>query len=190
MKTRIIIVDDDWDYLELLKGKLVSSGFTNLRIEDDPLRVREIFEKGQEYEIALIDVTMPNMNGIELLEVVKNISPRTECIMVTALNDARLAVECLKKGAYDYLVKPINREDLMFSLNRALERKRLLDILDIEKSKTLPEIEHKKAFEPITTQSPKVLRVLKEAELHAASNVPVLIAASVRWRKNIFFLFF
>ena len=93
MKPRIIIVDDDWDYLELLKGKLISSGFNNLRIEDDPLNVREIFEKGQSFDIALIDVTMPNMGGIELLEVVKNISPRTECIMVTALNDARLAVE-------------------------------------------------------------------------------------------------
>lgn len=176
METQIIIVDDDWDYLELLKRKLISSGFKNLWIEDDPLKVREIFEKGQAFDIALIDVTMPNMDGLELLEVVKNISPRTECIMVTALNDARLAVECLKKGAYDYLVKPINREDLMFSLNRTLERKRLLDILDIGKSKTLPELKHKQAFQPIITQSPKVLRVLKEAELHAGSDVPVLIA--------------
>lgn len=176
METRIIIVDDDWDYLELLKGKLISSGFKNLWIEDDSLKVKDIFESGQGFDIALIDVTMPNMDGLELLDVVKNISPRTECIMVTALNDARLAVECLKKGAYDYLVKPINREDLMFSLNRTLERKRLLDILDIGKSKTLPELKHKEAFQPIITQSPKVLRVLKEAELHAGSDVPVLIA--------------
>ena len=65
METRIIIVDDDWDYLELLKGKLISSGFKNLWIEDDPLKVREIFEKGQAFDIALIDVTMPNMDGLE-----------------------------------------------------------------------------------------------------------------------------
>jgi DNA-binding NtrC family response regulator len=176
METRIIIVDDDWDYLELLKGKLISSGFKNLWIEDDPLNVREIFEKGQDFDIALIDVTMPNMDGIELLEVVKNISPRTECIMVTALNDARLAVECLKKGAYDYLVKPITREDLVFALNRAMERRRLLDILDIGKSKTLPELKHKQAFQSIMTRSPNVLRILKEGELHAGSDVPMLIA--------------
>jgi DNA-binding NtrC family response regulator len=142
---------------------------------DDPLKAKAIFENDRVFDIALIDVTMPNMDGLELLEIVKSISPRTECIMITALNDARLAVECLKKGAYDYLVKPISREDLMFSLNRTLERKRLLDILDIGKSKTLPELKHKEAFQPIITESPNVIRVLKEAELHAGSDVPVLI---------------
>ncbi|OGP62969.1 MAG: hypothetical protein A2V65_03060 [Deltaproteobacteria bacterium RBG_13_49_15] len=175
METRIIVVDDDWDYLELLKGKLISSGFQNIRIEDDPLKAKSLFESGRIFDIALVDVTMPAMNGLELLEAIKNISPRTECVMITAINDARLAVECLKKGAYDYLVKPISREDLVFALNRTMERKRLLDILDIGKSRTMSEIIHKEAFQPILTRSPKVFRVLKEAELHAGSDVPVLI---------------
>jgi DNA-binding NtrC family response regulator len=175
MDTRIFIVDDDPDYLDLLKGKLISSGFKNVWIEDDPLKAKSRFEAGEVFDIALIDKTMPYMDGIELLEVIKNLSPRTECIMVTAVNDARVAVECLKKGAYDYLVKPIMREDLIFALNRTLERKRLLDILDIGKSKTLPELRHKEAFEPILTRSSKVIRVLKEAELHAGSDVPLLI---------------
>lgn len=84
----------------------------------------------------MIDMTMPGMGGIELLEVIKNTSPRTECIMVTAVNEARVAVQCLNKGAYDYLVKTISQEDLVFSMKRTLERKRLLDILDIEKNKS------------------------------------------------------
>lgn len=115
------------------------------------------------------------MDGIELLETIKNISPKTECIMVTAVNEARVAVECLNKGAYDYLVKPISQEDLIFSMKRTLERKRLLDILDIEKSKILPQLIDTEPFEPIITRSQKVLKVLKEAELHANSDVPVLI---------------
>ena len=53
--------------------------------------------------------------------------------MVTAINEARTAVECLKKGAYDYLVKPVAKDVLALTLPRALERKRLLDILDMEK---------------------------------------------------------
>jgi DNA-binding NtrC family response regulator len=56
--------------------------------------------------------------------------------MVTAVNEARVAVQCLNKGACDYLVKTISQEDLVFSMKRTLERKRLLDILDIEKNKS------------------------------------------------------
>ncbi len=83
-------------------------------------------------------MTMPDMDGIKLLEMIKNISPRTECIMVTAVNEARVAVDCLKRGAYDYRVKPIAREDLALSIHRALERKRLLDVLDVKKRLPCP----------------------------------------------------
>jgi DNA-binding NtrC family response regulator len=120
-------------------------------------------------------MTMPEMSGMELLEVIKAVSPSTECLMVTAINEARVAVECLRKGAYDYLVKPVTKEALALAVQRALERKRLRDILDLEKRDTLPAITRKAPFRPIITQSRTVLRVLMEAELHAASNVPVLI---------------
>jgi len=123
----------------------------------------------------MIDVTMPFMNGVGLLELIKKTSPNTECIMVTAKNDAKVAVQCMKKGAYDYLVKPISRDELVLTINRALERKRLLDIIDLEKKKTLPKLIHAEAFKPIVTRSDKLLKVLKEAELHAVSDVPVLI---------------
>jgi len=175
MNNPLILVDDDRDFLETLKRRLTDAGFKNVRTEKDPLKAVALFEKGEVFDIALIDMSMPGMNGIELLEVIKNISPRTECIMVTAVNEARVAVECLNKGAYDYLVKPIPQEDLVFSMNRTLERKRLLDILDIEKSKTLPRLIDPAPFKPIITRSPKVLKVLKEAELHAGSDVPILI---------------
>jgi len=175
MNNSIILVDDDLDFLETLKKRLINSGFKNIHTEDDPLKAALLFEKGEVFDIALIDMTMPGMNGIELLETIKTMSPRTECIMLTAVNDARNAVECIKKGAYDYLLKPIAQEDLVFSMQRTLERKRLLDILDIEKSKTLPRLINPEPFKPIVTQSHKVLRILKEAELHAGSDVPVLI---------------
>lgn len=175
MDNNIIVIDDDFDFLEILKGHLLNSGFKNIRTEDNPLNVASLFEKGEDFDIALIDMTMPDIGGLDLLEIIKNISPRTECIMVTAVNEARIAVECLKKGAYDYLLKPVSQEDLVFSMNRALEKKRLTDILDIGKSRTLPRLKNAEPFKPILTQSPKVLRILKEAELHAGSDVPLLI---------------
>ena len=175
MDNKIIVIDDDLDFLEILKGHLLNSGFNNIRTEDNSLNVASLFEKGEDFDIALIDMTMPGIDGLDLLEIIKNISPRTECIMVTAVNEARIAVECLNKGAYDYLVKPVSQGDLIFSMKRAMEKKRLLDILDIEKSQTLPQLVNKKPFKPIITRSQKVLRVLKEAELHAGSDVPLLI---------------
>jgi len=175
MDNTIIIVDDDPDFVEILKEKLKRIGFTNVRTEVDSVKAASLFERGQTFDVALIDMSMPDLNGTQLLERIKNTSPGTECIMVTAVNDARVAVDCLKKGAYDYLVKPIEREDLVLSIHRALERKRLLDILDVKKKASLPKLIYADTFKPIITRSHKMLRILKEAELHAKSDVPILI---------------
>jgi DNA-binding NtrC family response regulator len=175
MTPRILIVDDDWDFLELMKARLAGAGFQQVRIEDDPLKAADSIVAEEIFDIALIDMNMPEMDGFELLDLIKNNSPKTECIIVTAVNDVRVAVQCLRKGAYDYLVKPISEEDLVFSLKRTLEKKRLLEILNMEKSKKLPILSHPQAFQAIITQSSAMMRLLKEAELHAGSDVPILI---------------
>jgi DNA-binding NtrC family response regulator len=125
--------------------------------------------------LALLDMTMQELDGIQLLDIIKEVNPDTECIMVTAVNEAPVAVACLRQGAYDYLVKPVAKEDLALSLHRALEHKRLLDVLHIEKGSAVPELKQKKAFQAIKTVSHRMRRVLKEAELHAGSDVPILI---------------
>ncbi len=175
MDNSFILVDDDQDFLEILKGRLHRSGFQNVRTEDNPERAAALVEDGMGFDVALIDMTMPEMDGMTLLERIKAHSPKTECIMVTAVNEARVAVDCLKKGAYDYLVKPVQQEDLALAISRALEKKRLLDILDIEKSPTLPRLNRPEPFAPIITRSRNVMKVMKEAELHAASDAPLLI---------------
>jgi DNA-binding NtrC family response regulator len=109
------------------------------------------------------------------MEVIKTNQPHTECIMLTAVDDVRVAVKCLKKGAYDYLVKPISRDELAASINRAFEKKRLMDIVNIGKSLTVSNLTNPKAFEPIVTGNLTVQRILKEAELHARSSMPILI---------------
>jgi DNA-binding NtrC family response regulator len=175
MDNRILVVDDDRDYLDLIGKGLLAAGFQNVRVEDDPRQAALRFENGEDFDVAVVDMTMPELNGIELLQIIRNTSPNTECIMVTAVNEARTAVDCLKAGAYDYLVKPVAPADLVLSIRRGLERKRLLDILEIQKETALPDLTDADPFKPIITQSPKMARVLKEAELHAASDVPVLI---------------
>ncbi len=175
MDCRIIIIDDDVDFLESLHRGLTVSGFRNINIYQDPLEAAHFIQNDEGVDIALIDVTMPGMDGIELLDLIKSTQPRTECIMVTAVDDIRNAVKCLKKGAYDYLVKPISRDDLEASINRAVEKKRLMDIVNISKGATLPDLTNPEAFKSIVTGNLTVQRILKEAELHAKSNIPILI---------------
>lgn len=171
----ILVVDDEQPFLKSVQIGLQTSGFPNVHLESDPRNAAALFDQGYRFDVALLDVTMPYMNGMKLLELIKQKSPHTECLMLTALDKAKVAMDCLKKGAYDYLVKPMSKDELVLAINRALERKRLLNIVDLAKQKTPGELTHPEAFKPIVTGSEKMMRILKEAELHAASSVPVLI---------------
>ncbi|BBO92652.1 sigma-54-dependent transcriptional regulator [Desulfosarcina ovata] len=185
MESHIVVIDDEVDFLDSVRRGLITSGFKKVSLESDPMVIAQSLEAGKEYDIALIDITMPRLSGIELLERFKELSPQTECIMVTAIDEARVAVECLRKGAYDYLVKPISKEDLVLSLSRAIERKRLVDILDISKSNDVPSLRKPDAFAEIVTSDTLMFKILKEAELHAQSNVPILISGETGTGKEL-----
>jgi len=185
MQSRIFLIDDEQDFLESLERGLFMSGFRNIRTESDPRKAAAFFQQGEPVDIAIIDITMPGMTGVELLDCIRNSSPATECIMVTAADEASLAVSCIKKGAFDYRVKPLNMEELLIVIFKALERKNFLEIQRIGKQKKIPDLLFPEAFAPIVTQSEKMLQIMKEAELHAASKVPVLITGETGTGKEL-----
>jgi DNA-binding NtrC family response regulator len=185
MNNKILIVDDEIDFLNSLVRGLRTAGFKHIIPESNPDMAAQLVQQVTDIDVALIDITMPEMSGIELLDIIRGRSPKTECLMVTAIDEARVAVECLGKGAYDYLVKPISKEDLIITIKRALERKRLMDLLHIGKRRTAPPLNNPTAFSNIVTNSTTIFKILKEAELHAQSDLPILISGETGTGKEL-----
>ena len=184
MTNSILVIDDEEEFLASVRRALIISGHKDITLVSDPTLVTDLLHRDADFDVAVLDMTMPAMNGIEVLTLIKAISPFTECIMVTARDEARIAVDCLQKGAYDYLVKPIGADDFVRVVAHALERKRLLDIVELGKKHIRKKSDHA-AFQSIITRSSTMYVILREAELHAASEIPVLISGETGTGKEL-----
>jgi len=117
MNHSVIVIDDEQDFLDSMKRCLQMAGITNIRLDPDPMNAVEALESGQVFDLALIDVNMPGMNGKDLLKKFRERTPHTVCLMVTGMADVRLAVECMKLGAADYIQKPFTPDEFLSILN-------------------------------------------------------------------------
>ncbi len=123
MDTRILVVDDEGGIRSLLCLSLAKLGFAYDEASNAEKALAKLAQV--EYSLLLLDISMPGMSGRELLPIVKSKYPDTAIIMVTALTDTSLAIQCMKEGAYDYISKPFEFASLSSSINRALEKRRL-----------------------------------------------------------------
>jgi putative two-component system response regulator len=119
----ILLVDDEEMIRRLLSQKLSPEGY---RCEQ-AANAEQALEKLKKYSIDLVilDIKMPGKSGMQLLPEIKAKYPDTAVIMATAVDDAGTAINCMKAGAYDYVTKPFNLEEVSFSVARALEKRRL-----------------------------------------------------------------
>jgi DNA-binding NtrC family response regulator len=185
VKTSILVVDDEAAFLDSVVRMLRLEGYKEVTPVSDPTQVEGLLED-RTFDAALLDVTMPEMDGIDVLKAIKERSPETECVMVTANESIPLVIKAVKAGAYDYLVKPITPEQLVHALDRALEHKRLLESLRLRSSRAVNRVlDNPELFREIVTGDEQMLRLLREAELHAASNIPVLITGETGVGKEL-----
>ena len=121
MKKRILLVDDERDFVEALAERLrnrdfdVTTAFTG----------EEALERLKEYnfDVAIVDVKMPGLDGIETLRGIKKLKPLTEVLMLTGHGTVETAIEGMKHGAYDFLMKPCEMDTLLEKIGDAYERK-------------------------------------------------------------------
>ena len=121
MKPRLLLVDDEEMFLEFLSRRLISYQYdvTICLSGEDALEM--MIE--HDFDVVILDVLMPGMDGVETLGEIKKIKPLTEVIMLTGHASRESGIEGMKLGAYGYLSKPCDTEDLIAKINKAYDRK-------------------------------------------------------------------
>ena len=117
MKTRVLLVDDEKDFVETLAQRLEVRGFDVKTCFSGDEALNLVQE--HEFDVIVLDVLMPGKDGIETLMEIKNIKPLTHVIMLTGNATVETAIEGMKLGAYDYLMKPTETEDLVKKISKA-----------------------------------------------------------------------
>ncbi|HEX9005790.1 MAG TPA: response regulator, partial [Bacteroidota bacterium] len=120
----ILVVDDEEAFRYMLSSLLQRSGYTVDTAVDGVAAINAVQTKL--YDAVLCDLKMPKVDGTEVLKFIKANFPSVEVVMLTGVADVRTAVECIRVGAYDYITKPTTADELLTSIQRAIERRQLV----------------------------------------------------------------
>jgi putative nucleotidyltransferase with HDIG domain len=123
-KFKILIVDDEEAIREVVSTLLEAQGYECASVSNG--RLAKDFLERNEVDIVLSDMMMPEMDGLSLVEWLRKAEPDIPAIMVTAMHDLSTALEAIRRGAYDYILKPFEKDQLHLGVRRALERRRLV----------------------------------------------------------------
>jgi DNA-binding NtrC family response regulator len=167
--TRILIVDDETIVRESLGSWFREEGYS----VDVAASAKEALEKLTitGWDIFLLDIRMPGMDGLELQRKIKESHPESTIIIMTAYASVETAVEAMKQGAYDYIVKPFDPDDLEHLVRNALERKQLVS----ENIQLRSKIDELNLFHEVVGNSSAMRRVLEQVAMVAASDTTALI---------------
>jgi len=171
----IVLVDDEEAILRSLTAVLLSNGYSNtIGISDS----REVMNTLSEREAAcvVLDLVMPVLSGQELLEQITREHPDLPVVVSTALNDVETAVECMKNGAFDFLVKPLDESRILSAVRRAIEMRDLRRENDLlREGLRAGALKNPEAFSAIITANQKMQSIFRYVEAIAGTSQPVLI---------------
>ena len=149
----VLMVDDEAQALDSFETALLLASINNIIRCQDSRDVMRLLSS-QEVEVMLLDLSMPHVSGEELLSLVTKDFPEVPVIIITGSNDVETAVECMKSGAFDYMVKPVEKSRLISGVKRAIELRELQRENRLLKARVLTgEMEHPEAFLEIITDS-------------------------------------
>jgi len=169
---RILIVDDEEVALNSIKRLLKWRGIRNV---DTCANGKDAIAKIKEtdFDIVLLDLLMPEVDGLQVLEAAKPYRPHTEFIILTAIDDIPTTVKAIRLGAYDYLVKPVDNDLLFLAIRRAYEHRGLL--IGLSTTAGYDKSSIPAAFAEIVTQCPRMCSLLSYAQIMAGGGNPIMI---------------
>ncbi|MGB9709918.1 MAG: sigma-54-dependent transcriptional regulator [Thermodesulfovibrio sp.] len=181
----VAIIDDERESLYTYSLILKQSGINDVVLIEDP-RELPVVLKERSFSILLLDLSMPHISGFELLKYLSLEYPEIPVIILTAIKDIETAVECIKIGASDYLVKPVEKNKLISSIKKALEMNRLKEeILGLKHRLIEDKLEYEEAFSEIITVNQKMRGIFKYIEVISKTEQPVLITGETGTGKEL-----
>ena len=165
----ILVVDDESGIREFLKIMLEREGY-EVSCATDGKEAIDLF-KEQKYDVVLADIRMPKVDGFELMTRIKEISPETSVIMITAYASFESAVKSMKEGAYDYIAKPFNVDEVKITVKNALQKREAIGEV-IHKKKGKGKVER---FEGMVSNSPAMHKIYDLIPKAGSSKASVLI---------------
>jgi two-component system response regulator AtoC len=166
----LLIVDDEESLRTLLESELVETQEFAVDTASDGGQAINLIQ-AKVYDVVLLDIRMPRVSGIEVLKFVHEYSPTTQVIILTNYADVKTAIQTIKLGAYDFLAKPYDIDELFNTIHRAIERKQLFIDNKLMKS----ELTRKAGSHELIGQSPAFLKLVESATRFAESDSFVLI---------------
>lgn len=181
-----MFVDDEEHFLLSAELTLSSNGINNVETCSDSRKVIELL-KEKRYSMIALDINMPYVSGAGLLEQIVSNYPEAPVVMITAVNDVDSAVRCIKQGAFDYVVKPVDEDKLVSTVKRGLELTEIRSENEMLKQLLLSSgLERPEAFGAIVTRSPSLQLIFRYIEAIAKTNLPVLITGETGTGKELF----
>jgi DNA-binding NtrC family response regulator len=181
----VLLVDDEPEILELTKMTLGSEGMHNVLTIDDSREVLALLEK-EKVSAIILDLMMPYLSGNELLSRIDGDFPDIPVIVMTAADEVETAVECLKTGAFDYLLKPVDPNRLVSVVQKAIKLNSLeSEVSSLKEYLLTDRLEHTEAFAEIITRSKKMRAIFQYAEVISKSGQPILITGETGVGKEL-----
>ncbi|MFN4111827.1 MAG: sigma-54-dependent transcriptional regulator, partial [Ignavibacteria bacterium] len=179
-KLNICIVEDEEILRVSLKDDLIDAGYLVSDFEN-PVKALEYFKKKKTCDIVISDIRLPEMNGLELLSKIKSINPSTFVILMTAFGSVETAVEAMKRGAYDYITKPFNKDELLLLIERIKEIK----LLQIKNKEYQNYFEDKFNFDAFIGKSEYVQELKETLKIVSQTNSTILITGETGTGKEL-----
>ncbi len=179
-KCTILIVDDEPDMLRLLKRSLEPDLHCRVETESSPKQALQRVA-AENFDLVLADIKMPEMDGLEMLGLIKKNRPDLTVLMMTGHGTIETAVEAMKHGAYDFITKPFDHDALVLRLEKALERSTLIK----ENMRLKKESSSEHIFQNLVGKSPAMQRVFETIRMVANTDLTVLITGESGTGKDL-----